>query len=89
MNAAPTFGCERHHGWALHAWKNSDNLLHLISRNVHQHVLLIFGSLDRFDAEQQLVEHSLLLFIKILVRDEDSLALHHRFHLDKIVADKR
>ena len=88
VNATPPLCCKRHHGGTLRAWKDSHYVLDAVCRDVHQDVLLVFGSLNGFDAEQEFVEHSLLLVVKVLVGDEDGLALHHSFHFDEVVADE-
>ena len=89
VNAAPPLGSERHDGRALDARQHLYNIFHAFGRDIHKYILLIIRSHDRLNPEEQLFEDFFLLVVKILIGDEQRLALHHHFHLLEVVADER
>ena len=67
MNAAPSFGGQRHDGRAFDTGQYFQNGIDLVGRYVHQHVFLFFSCLYGLYAEDQFVQNFLLLFAELLV----------------------
>ena len=81
MHGAPLVVGQRDDGRTLQTWQYVDNLLQTGLRGVHAYIFLILGILHGLEAEEHLLKYLALLGRKLLVADEQGLALHHHLYL--------